>query len=444
MLPGEYPLRHARQRPLNGQSALVSSSFLRHYDETKALLKSQRQIYAIRAAEEKSEHFFLALFKLGIYAQEMIRSLQWMKLSAANRWFIILVILPTLLTGIYFFFVASGQFQSESRFVIKAPNQRSGQISSFANLIQTTGLSAGQEQAEQVIDFVRSRSALKKLSNFVPIKKVYSAAGVDVFSRFPAPWQQDTFEDLYDFYEGKVHISRDKETGLIVLRSLAFSPRDAQAINESLLRQSEELVNELNERARRRSITEAEVRVSEAEQRVAAARRALAVYRSKSELIDPMKQAGGMIEIVNRLVTERSAVQAQLSTLRRLTPDHPSISALQQKVSSLNDEIDQQTARVVGGRDTVSGKLPAYEALATEQEFAEQLLVMSRNSLEQARADALRQQFYLERVVDPNMPDAPEYPRALRNVLTMLGFALSLYFIAWMLIAGILEHNPEN
>jgi hypothetical protein len=30
VLPGEYPLRHARQRPLNGQSVLVSSSFLRH------------------------------------------------------------------------------------------------------------------------------------------------------------------------------------------------------------------------------------------------------------------------------------------------------------------------------------------------------------------------------------------------------------------------------
>ncbi len=374
----------------------------------------------------------------------MIGSLYWTKLTAANRWFIVLVILPTLLTGIYFFFVASGQYQSESRFVIKAPNQRSGQISSFANLIQTTGLSAGQEQAEQVIDFVRSRSALKKLSDVVSIKRVYSAAGVDAFSRFPAPWQQVTFEDLYDFYGGKVHISRDKETGLIVLRTLAFSPRDAQAINESLLRQSEELVNELNERARRRNITEAEVRVSEAEQRVAAARRALALYRSKSELIDPMKQAGGMIEIVNRVVTERSALQAQLSTLRRLTPDHPSISALQQQVSSLNDQIDQQTARVVGGRDTVSGKLPAYEALATEQEFAEQLLVVSRNSLEQARADALRQQFYLERVVTPNMPDVPEYPRALRNVLTMLGFALSLYFIAWMLIVGILEHKPEN
>lgn len=364
--------------------------------------------------------------------------------AAANRWFLIAVVLPVLVSALYFFLVASGQFQSESRFVIKAPNQRSGQISTFANLIQTTGLSAGQEQSEQIIDFVRSRSALQKLVEDLAVKKVYSAAGVDAISRFPAPWQEDAFEELYDYYGSKVQISRDKETGLIVLRTLAFAPRDAQAINESLLRQSEALVNELNERARRRGIAEAEARVTEAEQRVAAARRALATYRSKSELIDPMKQAGGMIEIVNRLVTERSALEAQLTTLRRLTPDHPSIPALQQRIASLNNEIDRQTARVVGGRDTVSGKLPAYEALATEQEFAEQLLVMSRTSLEQARADAMRQQFYLERVVDPNLPDVPEYPRALRNVLTVLGFALCLYFIVWMLVVGILEHAPED
>lgn len=364
--------------------------------------------------------------------------------AAANRWFLIAVVLPVLVSALYFFLVASGQFQSESRFVIKAPNQRSGQISTFANLIQTTGLSAGQEQSEQIIDFVRSRSALQKLVEDLAVKKVYSAAGVDAISRFPAPWQEDAFEELYDYYGSKVQISRDKETGLIVLRTLAFAPRDAQAINESLLRQSEALVNELNERARRRGIAEAEARVTEAEQRVAAARRALATYRSKSELIDPMKQAGGMIEIVNRLVTERSALEAQLTTLRRLTPDHPSIPALQQRIASLNNEIERQTARVVGGRDTVSGKLPAYEALATEQEFAEQLLVMSRTSLEQARADAMRQQFYLERVVDPNLPDVPEYPRALRNVLTVLGFALCLYFIVWMLVVGILEHAPED
>lgn len=368
----------------------------------------------------------------------------WTTKAARNPWFMATVVLPVLASALYFFLIASEQYVSESRFVIKAPNQRGGQVSSFANLIQTTGLSAGQEQAEQVIDFVRSRSALQKLASETPVKQIYGGKGIDFLSTFPLPWQQDAFEDLYDYYKTKVNIGRDTDTGLIVLRTQAFTPADARTLNERLLRQSEALVNELNERARRRAIAEAESRVVEAEQRVARARRALAVYRNKAQLVDPLAQATGVVEIANRLISERAALEAQLSTLQRLTPDHPSIPSLRQRITSLTQEIDQQTARVVGGPGTISGKLPAYEALALEQEFAAQLLVITRTSLEQARTESLKQQFYLERVVNPNEPDLAEYPHALRNVLTILGFSLCLYFIIWMFVVGILEHAPED
>ena len=170
----------------------------------------------------------------------------------------------------------------------------------------------------------------------------------------------------------------------------------------------------------------------------------MAEYRNKVQLVDPMKQASGVVEIVNRLTGEKAALEAQLSTIQQLTPGHPSIPALRQRIASLNNEISKQTAVVVGGDNTLSGKLPAYEALAQEQEFAGQLLTVTRSSLEQARAEALKQQFYLERVVDPNEPDKPEYPRTLRNILTILGFALTLYFIIWMFVVGILEHSPED
>lgn len=375
-------------------------------------------------------------------AMTMIR--KWAAKARKNPWFLVGVILPVLVSAIYFFLIASNQFVSESRFVVKAPNQRGGQISTFANLIQTTGLSAGQEQADQVIDFVRSRSALQQLSKELPLKQIYGGANVDVFSAFPQPWQQNAFEDLFEYYRGKVQIARDTDTGLIVLRTLAFTPKDAQAINERLLRQSEGLVNQLNERARRSAIAEAESRVVEAEGRVAAASKAMADYRRKSQLVDPLKQATGVVEIANRLITERAALEAQLSTLQRLTPEHPSIPALRQRISSLTREIDKQTAAIVGGAGAISDKLPGYEALALEQEFASQLLALARGSLEQARTDALKQQFYLERVVEPNQPDLPEYPHALRIVLTILGFALCLYFIIWMFVVGILEHAPED
>lgn len=364
---------------------------------------------------------------------------------ARNPWFLVGVILPVLLSTIYFFGIASNQYVSESRFVIKAPNQRAAQTTSIANLIQSTGLSSGQEQANEVVDFVRSRSALSVLERDLKIKEAYSSDKVDLISRFPRPWEHNAFEDLFKYYKDKIEISRDHETGLVVLRTIAFTPTDAAKINALLLKQSERLINQLNEIYRKKSISEAEDRVIEAEARVKAALKAVSDYRSRAKLVEPLKEATGVVEITNRLITQRAALEAQLSTVRNVTPDHPSIPALRQQIASLDREIDRQSARLVGeGGNTISRKLPDYEALVTEQELATQLLVLSQTALAQARTEALKQQFYLERVVEPNVPDRQEYPKPFRTVLTILGFALCIYFIVWMFVVGILEHAPED
>jgi len=367
---------------------------------------------------------------------------QWL---TRNRWFLLGVILPSLLSCLYYFGVASDQYVSESRFVIKAPSQRAAQTTSFANLIQSTGLSSGQEQSNQIIDFVRSRSALQTLQKNMKVEKAYQRDSVDWLSRFPRFWEQEAFEDLYQYYRGKIQINRDTDTGLVVLRTIAFSPKDAAAINAHLLDQSETLVNELNENARNKAISEAESRVVEAQMRVNKALKAISDYRSQSKLVEPLKEATGIVEIANRLIVERAALEAQLSTVRQVTPDHPSIPVLREQVASLTREIERQNSRLVGGdTDTISRKLPNYEALVLEQELASQLLMLSQTTLEQARTEALKQQFYLERVVEPNVPDLPEYPKALKTVLTIFGFALCLYFIIWMFVVGILEHAPED
>lgn len=362
-----------------------------------------------------------------------------------NPWFLITVVLPVLLSAIYYFGIASEQYVSESRFVIKAPSQRAAQTTSFANLIQSTGLSSGQEQSNQVIDFARSRSALQSLKKKLDVEKVYGNASVDWLSRFPRFWEHNAFEDLYDYYGSKIQISRDNDTALVVLRTIAFSPKDAAAINAHLLEQSETLVNELNENARNKAISEAESRVVEAQMRVNKALKAVSDYRSESRLVEPLKEAAGIVEIANRLIVERAVLEAQLSTVRQVTPDHPSIPILREQIASLTREIERQNSRLVGsGTNTISRKLPDYEALVLEQELASQLLMLSQTTLEQARTEALKQQFYLERVVEPNVPDLPEYPKPLKTVLTILGFALCLYFIIWMFVVGILEHAPED
>ena len=72
-----------------------------------------------------------------------------------RRWFVLFVVLPVALATVYYGFIASGQYVSQSRFVIKSPSQRQAQTSTLASLIQTTGLSSGQEQTNEILDYLR-------------------------------------------------------------------------------------------------------------------------------------------------------------------------------------------------------------------------------------------------------------------------------------------------
>jgi capsular polysaccharide transport system permease protein len=360
-----------------------------------------------------------------------------------NRWFILVVILPVLLASVYYGLIASDRYISESRFVIKSPGQRQPQLSTLANLIQTSGLSAGQEQANEVIEYLRSRDALAALDKRVAFQTRYHPAEADAFSRFPGAFSSGTFEDLYRYYQRVVSSSTEHETGVVVLSVWGFTPGDAQRVNEELLRLSEEMVNRLNDRAQSRGITEGERRVSLAEARVRKARLTLREYRNAEALLDPGKQAAGVLDVTNRLVAEQAGLRAQLEEMERVAPANPAIPTLRTRIDTLGNQIAQQSGRITGTAGGIASKLGQYENLLSEQEFAQQTLTAANASLEAARGEAQKQQFYLERVVEPNLPDEALLPHRLRQILTVAGVSLCLYLIGWMLVVGILEHSPD-
>jgi capsular polysaccharide transport system permease protein len=361
-----------------------------------------------------------------------------------HRWLLLFVGIPTLVATIYYGFIASQIYVSQSSFVIKSQGQKSVPALSLANLVQTTGLSAGQEQTKEVLQYVRSRDALKDLERQTDVRSVYSTRGADFLSRFPQPLHDATFESLYRYYTSSVGADIDPESGLAVLQVQAFTPRDAYRLNESLLDLSEGLVNKLNQRAEGRAIAEAEQRVSQAEERVRNARVALSAFRNQQDLIDPTKQAAGVLDISNRLITEQAGLQAQLHLMLRVTPQNPAIPAIRNRIVALGREVAAQNGRAVGTPTGIASKLGAYEKLQVEQEFATQMLTAANAALESARTDAQKQQFYLERVVEPNKPDDSMLPHRLKRILIVFGSSLCLYFIGWMLVVGILEHAPED
>lgn len=366
---------------------------------------------------------------------------EWLK---KRRWFVLFVILPTLLATVYYGLIASDVYTSESRFIIKSPDQKRSQMSSLANLIQTTGLSGGQEQTNEVLDFVRSRDALKDLEKNAGVREKFASSHADIFSRFPGPIRDNTFENLFKYYGKMVEAQLDTETGMAVVTVNAYTAKDAYEINRRLLDLSEGLVNRLNSRAQTKAISEAQKQVDLATARAKEARVTLAQFRNTQALIDPAKQAVGVLEIANTMVAQRAALQAQLQQMQRVAPNNPSIPALQNHINAISVQIASQDGRVVGPNGAIASKLGGYESLLVEQEFATENLNVANAALVKARADAQRQEFYLERVVEPNIPDMPLLPSRILNIIIVAAAATCLYFIGWMLIVGILEHAPED
>jgi capsular polysaccharide transport system permease protein len=213
-----------------------------------------------------------------------------------HRWLALFVGLPTLLAIVYYGLIASPIYVSHSSFVIKSPSQKPTPSLSLANIVQTAGLSVGKEQTQEVLQYIRSRDALKDLEKQTDIRAKYSNRGADFLSRFPAPFHAASFENLHRYYGSMIGADLDPESGLAIVEVRAFTPEDAHEVNARLLDLSEALVNRLNQRAEGRAIAEARQRVLQAEERVRNARIELAEFRNQQELIDPGKQAQGVLE----------------------------------------------------------------------------------------------------------------------------------------------------
>lgn len=369
------------------------------------------------------------------------RTARWIR---KQRWFFLFVVLPVLASAVYYGFFASDIYVSEARFVIKSPDQKRAQSTTLASIIQTTGLSAGQEQTNEVLDYIRSRDALRDLSKQMDVRGKFTRPEADSLSRYPSVFQNDSFENLYRYYGKMVTAKLDHDTGTAILTIKGFTPQDAHDIGEGLLVLSEKLVNRLNVRAQNTQVAEAESRVRDAERRVRSARLAMREYRNDERVLDPGKEAGGVLEVSTGLSARRAALVAQLQSMVAEAPRNPAIPALRSQIAAVDGQIAAQTGRAAGTSSGLASKFADYENLQVEQEFATKMFTAAAAALEQARSEALQQQFYLERIVEPNIPDMALLPQRLFHILSVAGVALCLYLVGWMLIVGILEHRPEE
>jgi len=360
-------------------------------------------------------------------------------LKRVNILFLLTVIVPTSLATLYFGLIASDIYVSQAQFVVRSPDKPA--TTGLGVLLKSVGFSNAGDEIFATQDYVVSRDALRALNQKDAVERAYTRPGISVFDRFnPLGWN-DSFEDLYDYYRDKVGIEHDATSSITTLSVMAFSAEDAFRFNKQLLAQAEGLVNRLNSRGQNDLVQYAKRETEEAEQAGLRASRELARYRDARGVIDPEKQATVQLQMVSKLQDELIGARTQLAQLRALAPENPQIPVLETRIGSLTREIAVALGQVTGASSSLSATAVRYQRLQLERDFADRRLTAALTSLQEARNEARRQQAYVERIVQPSLPDEAQQPRRLRGILATFVLGLVAFGVLTMLLAGIREHK---
>ncbi len=361
------------------------------------------------------------------------------KVRRVSLLFIVCVILPSLLAFLYFGFFASDVYISESRFVVRSPEKAPS--AGLGVILKSAGFANAGDEIYAAQNYVTSRDALRALDRNGAIRDAYEASSISIFDRFGSFLTGRSSEELYKYYQDKVKIGFDTSSSIVTLTVRAYSPGDARKFNEQLLEMAEATVNRLNSRGRQDMIQFAAGEVEDAKRNARDAALALSNYRNREGVVDPEKQAAVQLQMISKLQDELIASRTQLRELQKIAPVNPQIETLRARISGLSDEIDDQVKQVAGNRSSLSSSTPQYERLLLESQFADKQLASSMASFEEARNEARRKQAYVERIVQPNLPDHSLEPRRLRLILATVVMGLLAWGVLSMLFAGVREHR---
>lgn len=361
-----------------------------------------------------------------------------------NKLFLLFVVLPTLVSSLYFGLIASDVYISQSKFVIYNPqNPASG--SGLGGLLQGVGIGNNSAYAASAVhDYLLSRDALQELQTVLNYQHMVSANSIDPFNRFGGwIWFDTSFEQLYKYYTRMVGDDVNTTNNISTLTVNAYTAKDAQSINRELLRLAQDMVNRMNAKANEDAVRFYKKEVTAAEQKLITTAQALARYRNQSGVFSPEPQANLQAQLVSSLQDQLIKAQIQLAQMETNTPSNPQIPVLKKTIDELREQIQKQIREVVGGKESIASKSVEYEKLSLDKTFAEKELAAAIAALEQARIQAQKQQLFIETIVQPNLPDEALEPKRFRNVLATFVVGLLLWGVFSVIFAGIREHHDR-
>jgi len=344
--------------------------------------------------------------------------------------FALLVVLPVLTVAGYLFFVAKDQYASNTGFTV-----RSAETSSASELVgglsSLVGGGGGASNGDVLYAFIQSQQIVESVQR-----------DLDLLGHFSANWNSDpvfsiwpdaTIEDLLWFWQRIVRVSYDAGSGLMDVQVLGPTPEYAKAIAERIVSESEQMINQLNEQARRDGMANAQRDLDDALDRLRTAREDLASFRARTQIVDPQADIQGRMGVINNLQQQLAQALVDYDLLLQTSAENdPRVRQAERRIEVIQARISEErrnfATQDVTVFDTDYPRLIAqFESLMVNQEFAERTYTAALAALDSARSNAERQSLYLATFVRPTQAQQSEYPQ--RWLLT--GMAIIFSVLIW-------------
>jgi capsular polysaccharide transport system permease protein len=355
---------------------------------------------------------------------------------------LLLVAAPMILGGIYLFGIAADRFVSESVVSVRQSGSSGAGLEGLAMLLVPQA-GSGRQDSMVLQEYLLSMDVLKLADERLGLRKAYSDPSADFVFRLSS---NATRERFLAYFQSRVEVLFDDTSGLLKIRTQAFSPEVALKLNQFLVEAGEQFINEVSHRLAREQLVFSETELAKARNDLQNARLALEAFQREYGSLDPTAQAVGSVGLSVHMQGELSRKEAELKGLLGfMDPNSLQIKTLRDEVAGMRAQLDTEAKRALraGSGRELNQLAIDFKTLEMSLEFAQQAYKLALTASEASRIESVRKMRHVVLVESPVLPQAAEYPRRWYNLLALaLGFAL-LYGIVRLVLATIEDHLEQ-
>jgi capsular polysaccharide transport system permease protein len=342
-----------------------------------------------------------------------------------RRLFWVFVGIPNLISIVYFGFIASPQYVSESSLVVYQSASADNSPVTL-NLGQNGGTSIEGDYLVQ--SFIASWRCFATQDHAALVQSWSNGDFVTRFGGLISLFNKN-ITSLYKYYLAHVSIDIDAKSAIMTVSVQGYDPNFARKLNQKILDESDDAVNDMNAQAYQNAENFFLGRVMAAKSDLNNAIISVTSLQKNSNVLNPSSAYSSQLALINQLTLKKVAMEAQLTVINKDTPNSAQVQGLTAEISQIDNEISN-LSNTIKGKDSsltsVDGDFVYNQALVQN---AEANLLNVETQLLTAQQAALQHQYFMEYINQPSVPPNPTRPYRLKWLLGILGGTVLFYLI---------------